>query len=212
MERKIAVLIGTRPDAIKMAPVAMALASSESLRPFLIATAQHRQLLDQVIGLFGMRVQIDLDIMKESQDLFYVTTQIMKKMESILKEHKFDLLLVQGDTTTSFVAALSAFYERIPIGHVEAGLRTHDKYEPFPEEINRVFIDDIADLLFPPTKRSEQNLLSAGIPRERICVTGNTGIDALLWVVKHTQPRDCEKEGCVRRLSSSSESQCQSAR
>jgi UDP-N-acetylglucosamine 2-epimerase (non-hydrolysing) len=188
MTKKIAILIGTRPDAIKMAPVAMALESSPDFEPFIIATAQHRELLDRVVRLFGLRVNVDLDVMKESQDLFYITTEIMKKIKAILKKEEFDLLLVQGDTTTSFVAALSAFYEKIPIGHVEAGLRTYDKYQPFPEEINRVFIDDISDVLFPPTAWSEGNLLSSGIPKERIHVTGNTGIDALLWAVKNTEP------------------------
>jgi UDP-N-acetylglucosamine 2-epimerase (non-hydrolysing) len=141
-----------------------------------------------VIGLFDLDVNVDLDIMKESQDLFYVTTEIMKGMREILKSTELDFLLVQGDTTTSFVAALSAFYERIPVGHVEAGLRTYDKYQPFPEELNRVFIDDIADLLFPPTPLSRENLIRCGVAPEKILVTGNTGIDSLLWVVEHTRP------------------------
>ncbi len=188
MKKRIAVLLGTRPDAIKMAPVAMALKSSSEFEPFIIATAQHRGLLDQVVGLFDLDVDVDLNIMKESQDLFYITTEIMKGMREILKNTKLDLLLVQGDTTTSFAAALSAFYEKVPVGHVEAGLRTYDKYEPFPEELNRVFIDDIADLLFPPTPLSRENLIRCGVPPEKIEVTGNTGIDALLWVVDHTRP------------------------
>lgn len=171
-----------------MAPVAMALESSSDFEPFIIATAQHRELLDRVTGLFGLKVNVDLDIMRESQDLFYLTTEIMKKIEVILREERFDLLLVQGDTTTSFVAALSAFYERIPIGHIEAGLRTYDKYQPFPEEMNRVFIDDISDMLFAPTMWSQANLASSGVSKEKIFVTGNTGIDALLWVVKNTEP------------------------
>ena len=188
MARRIAILVGTRPDAIKMAPVAMALQSSPGFEPFIIATAQHRELLDQVLNLFGFKANADLNVMKEGQDLFYVTTEIMTGMKAILEEEKFDLVLVQGDTTTSFVAALSAFYRRIPIGHVEAGLRTYDKYQPFPEEANRVFIDDISDLLFPPTKWSRENLLRSGVPEEKICVTGNTGIDSLVWVVNNTEP------------------------
>jgi len=186
--KRIGLLVGTRPDAIKMASVFIILKTSNEFEPFIIASAQHRELMDQVIGLFNLTVNVDFDIMKENQDLFYITREMMKKMEKILGNAKIDLLLVQGDTTTSFAAALSAFYKRIPIGHIEAGLRTYDKYQPFPEEINRVFIDDISDILFPPTNWSQRNLIKSGIAKKKIYVTGNTGIDALLWVLENTEP------------------------
>jgi UDP-N-acetylglucosamine 2-epimerase (non-hydrolysing) len=186
--KKIGLLVGTRPDAIKMAPVALALKESNRLKPFIIASAQHRRLLDQVIQLFGLKVNVDFNLMKEDQDLFYITKNLIKNMKDILEAQDFDFLLVQGDTTTSFVAALCAFYKRIPVGHIEAGLRTFDKYQPFPEEINRIFIDDISDLLFPPTQWSKNNLIKCGIPEEKIFVTGNTGIDSLLWVLDNVEP------------------------
>lgn len=190
----IAVLIGTRPDAIKMAPVILALQDSKNFSPFVIASAQHRELLDQVISLFGFEPDADLDIMKENQDLFYITTEMLNRIKSIIEQKDIDLLMVQGDTTTSFVSALAAFYKKIPIGHIEAGLRTYDKYQPFPEEMNRVFIDDMSDLLFAPTSWSKNNLLENGFGEESIQVTGNTGIDSLLWVRNNTEPDDFIKE------------------
>jgi len=186
--KKIGLLVGTRPDAIKMAPVALALKKSEYFKPFIIASAQHRELLDQVIHSFNLKVNVDFNIMKKDQDLFYITENLIKNMKDILDTQDFDFLLVQGDTTTSFVAALCAFYKKIPVGHIEAGLRTFDKYQPFPEEINRVFIDDISDLLFPPTQWSKDNLIRCGVPEEKIYVTGNTGIDSLKWIIKNTKP------------------------
>jgi UDP-N-acetylglucosamine 2-epimerase (non-hydrolysing) len=184
--RKIGLLFGTRPDAIKMAPVALALKETEDFEPFIIASAQHRHLLDQVIQLFGLDVNVDFNLMKENQDLFYITRGLIKNMKKVLEEQELSLLLVQGDTTTSFVSALCAFYKKIPVGHIEAGLRTFDKYQPFPEDINRVFIDDISDLLFPPTQWSKNNLLKSGVPESKIYVTGNTGIDSLEWVINNT--------------------------
>ncbi len=186
--KRIGLLFGTRPDAIKMAPVALALKEAKNLEPFIIASAQHRQLLDQVIQLFGLKVNVDFNLMKENQDLFYITENLIKNMKNILQSQDLDLLLVQGDTTTSFVSALSAFYKKIPVGHIEAGLRTFDKYQPFPEELNRVFIDDISDLLFPPTEWSRNNLIKCNVPEEKIFVTGNTGIDSLKWIIKNTKP------------------------
>ncbi len=186
--KKIGLLFGTRPDAIKMAPVALALKESTDFEPFIIASAQHRKLLDQVIRLFNLDVNVDFDLMKENQDLFYITRGLIKNMEDVLGEHKLNLLLVQGDTTTSFAAALCAFYKKIPVGHIEAGLRTFDKYQPFPEELNRVFIDDISDLLFPPTEWSKNNLLKCGVDKSKIYITGNTGIDSLKWVINNTVP------------------------
>ncbi len=192
--KRIALLLGTRPDAIKMAPVALALKEAKNFEPFIIASAQHRELLDQVTQLFGLKVNVDFNLMRENQDLFYITENLIKNMKNILDEQCMDLLLVQGDTTTSFVAALCAYYKRIPVGHIEAGLRTFDKYQPFPEEINRVFIDDISDLLFPPTEWSRNNLIKCNVPEEKIYLTGNTGIDALNWIVKNTEPeRNIEK-------------------
>jgi UDP-N-acetylglucosamine 2-epimerase (non-hydrolysing) len=186
--KKIGLLIGTRPDAIKMAPVALALKETEDFKPFIIASAQHRALLDQVIRIFKLKVDIDFNLMRKDQDLFYITKSLIKNMKEVLEKQALDLLLVQGDTTTSFVAALCAFYKKIPIGHIEAGLRTFDKYQPFPEEINRVFIDDISDLLFSPTEWSRDNLIKGGVPEEKIYVTGNTGIDSLLWIKDNTKP------------------------
>lgn len=188
--RNIGLLLGTRPDAIKMAPIALALKESNYFKPFIIASAQHRELLDQVISIFGLDVDVDFNIMKKNQDLFYITKKLIENMRNILDEQRIDLLLVQGDTTTSFVAALCAYYKKIPVGHIEAGLRTFDKYQPFPEELNRVFIDDISDLLFPPTEWSKNNLIKCGVPEEKIYVTGNTGIDSLKWVVKNTEPEE----------------------
>lgn len=188
--KKIALLLGTRPDAIKMAPIALALKESKYFKPFIIASAQHRELLDQVISIFRLDVDVDFNIMKKNQDLFYITSNLIDRMKKILNEQHIDLLLVQGDTTTSFVAALCAYYKKIPVGHIEAGLRTFDKYQPFPEELNRVFIDDISDLLFPPTQWSKNNLIKCGVSEEKIYVTGNTGIDSLNWIVKNTKPEN----------------------
>lgn len=193
--RNIGLLLGTRPDAIKMAPVALALKESQLFNPFIIASAQHRELLDQVIRIFKLDVDVDFNIMKKNQDLFYITRNLIEKMKCILDKRSIDFLLVQGDTTTSFVAALCAFYKKIPVGHIEAGLRTFDKYQPFPEEINRVFIDDISDLLFPPTEWSKNNLIDCGISEEKIFVTGNTGIDSLKWIMKNA-----EAEKSIRNL------------
>lgn len=186
--RNIGLLLGTRPDAIKMAPVALALKKSNYFKPFIIASAQHRELLDQVVRTFQLDVDVDFNIMKKNQDLFYITKNLIEKMKNILDEQRIDLLLVQGDTTTSFVAALCAYYKKIPVGHIEAGLRTFDKYQPFPEELNRIFIDDISDLLFPPTEWSKNNLVECGVPKEKIYVTGNTGIDSLKWIINNTKP------------------------
>ena len=192
--KKIALLLGTRPDAIKMAPIALALKESKYFKPFIIASAQHRELLDQVISIFRLNVDVDFNIMKKNQDLFYITSNLIDRMKKILNEQNIDLLLVQGDTTTSFVAALCAYYKKIPVGHIEAGLRTFDKYQPFPEELNRVFIDDIGDLLFPPTEWSKNNLIECGVPEKKIFVTGNTGIDSLKWIVKNTEPEEYVKK------------------
>ena len=165
-----------------MAPVVLALAESESFESRICVTAQHRQMLDQVLELFSLQPDHDLDIMQPGQDLFDVTARSLLGLRDILRSEKPDLVLVQGDTTTCFTAALAAFYERIPVGHIEAGLRTGDMSAPFPEEANRSLVSRIADWHFAPTDGSRSNLLAEGIPGERIVVTGNTVIDALLMV------------------------------
>lgn len=165
-----------------MAPVVRALAETPGFDGRVCVTAQHRQMLDQVLGLFEIQPDYDLDIMKPGQDLFDVTARSLLGLRDVLRKDKPDLVLVQGDTTTCFTAALAAFYEHIPIGHIEAGLRTGDLQAPFPEEANRSLVGRIADHHFPPTEESRQNLLAEGVAVQHVHVTGNTVIDALLWV------------------------------
>ncbi len=177
--------MGTRPEAIKMAPVIKELNKyNKDIEVIKVVTGQHRKLLDQVLELFSIFPDFDLNLMEENQDLYYITTQALAKLKYILKEVKPDLVLVQGDTTTTFVGALASFYEKIPIGHVEAGLRSYNKYNPYPEEVNRVFTDILSDLCFAPTKRARTNLLSEGISSKKIWVTGNTAIDALFMALE----------------------------
>jgi UDP-N-acetylglucosamine 2-epimerase (non-hydrolysing) len=188
---KIAVVFGTRPEAIKMAPVVKEL-QRRKLDHVVIVTAQHRELLDQKLGAFGIQPHYDLDIMQQNQDLFYVTTAVINGIKPVLDIEKPDLLLVQGDTTTTFAVSLAAFYSHIPVGHVEAGLRTWDRLNPYPEEINRQLTTRLAELHFAPTPWARQNLLGEGINPETIHVTGNTVIDALQMIVdpayRFTQP------------------------
>ena len=172
-----------------MAPVVLALRKAEGFQVRVCVTAQHRQMLDQVLALFGIRPDADLNVMRQDQSLTDITAEVLQKMEPVLKKDRPDLVLVHGDTTTSLAASLAAFYQRIPVGHVEAGLRTGDKYYPYPEEINRHLTDALADYRFAPTPLARENLLLEGIPTERIWVTGNTVIDALLWTVKKTRRR-----------------------
>ncbi len=179
------VVFGTRPEAIKMAPLVKELEKyPESLRCRVAVTAQHREMLDQVLSLFGITPAYDLDIMRRGQSLFDITARALTGLQQIMAEEKPDLVLVHGDTTTTFVAALAAYYLQIPVGHVEAGLRTHDKYSPFPEEINRRLTGALADINFAPTETAKNNLLSEGVPTDKIYVTGNTVIDALLATVR----------------------------
>ena len=180
---KILSIFGTRPEAIKMAPVVKALESSDCLESAVCVTAQHRQMLDQVLNLFQIRPQFDLNIMAPGQDLFDVTSHVLLRLKPVLENYRPDMILVHGDTTTTMSAALAAFYLRIPVGHVEAGLRTGNKAAPFPEEINRCLTGHIADLHFAPTSAARENLLREGLPAESIHITGNTVIDALLEVV-----------------------------
>ena len=182
---KIVTVFGTRPDAIKLAPVLKELARyPDKLHSIAVVTAQHREMLDQVLDLFSIAPDYDLDIMRSSQSPSEVTIKTLTELRPVLEKEKPDLLLVQGDTTTAFAAALAAFYLRISIGHVEAGLRTHDKYQPFPEEKNRQLISALADIHFAPTQQARQNLLREGVDAKNIYVTGNTVIDALLEVIK----------------------------
>lgn len=181
---KIMTIFGTRPEAIKMAPVVQALASSPKIEVQVAVTAQHRDMLDQVLRLFSITPDYDLDIMAQGQTLFDITGRSLQGLDQVLAEGKPDMILVHGDTTTTFAGALAAFYHQIPVGHVEAGLRTGNKFSPFPEEMNRKLTSSLADLHFAPTETAKENLLREGVPEERITVTGNTVIDALLKTVE----------------------------
>jgi len=180
--KKILTVFGTRPEAIKMAPLVKAL-EKEAWDSRVCVTAQHREMLGQVLDLFQITPDYDLDIMKQRQDLYDVTTGILSKIKDVLRAFKPDMVLVHGDTTTTFVISLAAFYEQIPIGHVEAGLRTGNLYSPWPEEANRKLTGALTTIHFTPTERSRQNLLREGVDPVSIQVTGNTVIDALQWVV-----------------------------
>ena len=182
--KKVMLVFGTRPEAIKMAPLVKEFQKYlEQFQTIVCVTGQHREMLDQVLHIFEITPDYDLNIMKQGQDLYDVTARVLTGMRSVLKEAKPDVVLVHGDTTTSASAALAAFYQQIPVGHVEAGLRTHDIYSPWPEEMNRQITGRIAAYHFAPTPLSRQNLLEEGIGDEKILVTGNTVIDALYMVV-----------------------------
>lgn len=180
---KVFVVFGTRPEAIKMCPLVLELKRTKGIECVVCLTGQHREMLNQVMEVFRIREDYNLDIMKERQTLTTITTSILLKIEPILKRERPDIVLVHGDTTTSYAAALAAFYQQIPVGHVEAGLRTGDIYSPFPEEMNRLLTDRISSVFFAPTKQNEQNLLREGISTN-IYVTGNTVIDAFAYTVK----------------------------
>lgn len=183
--KTILLVFGTRPEAIKMAPLVKTLqAQPEKFRTIVCVTAQHRQMLDQVLHIFDIAPDYDLDIMKPNQDLYDVTTRVLIGMRDVLNEVKPDVVLVHGDTTTSTAAALASFYQQIPVGHVEAGLRTYDIYSPWPEEMNRQLTGRIATYHFAPTPLAKQNLLDENVKPEQIIVTGNTVIDALHIVTK----------------------------
>lgn len=180
----VLVVMGTRPEAIKMAPVVLAFRESPvPVRTLTLLTAQHREMADQVLALFHIRPDHDLDIMKPGQTLFETTANLLPGLERVYQEEKPDLVLVQGDTTTTFVGALAAYYLHIPVGHVEAGLRTQDKRNPFPEEINRRLTSSLTDLHFPPTETARRALLAEGVDDRSIHVTGNTVVDALFRVL-----------------------------
>ena len=182
--RKIMLVFGTRPEAIKMAPLVKEFQKYHTEFEIIVCvTGQHREMLDQVLQIFDIKPDYDLNIMKQGQDLYDVTAHVLTGMRGVLKDAKPDIVLVHGDTTTSTAAALAAFYQQIPVGHVEAGLRTHDIYSPWPEEMNRQITGRIANYNFAPTLLSKQNLLTEGIQEDSITITGNTVIDALYWVV-----------------------------
>ncbi|KAF0508151.1 UDP-N-acetylglucosamine 2-epimerase (non-hydrolyzing) [Pediococcus acidilactici] len=176
---KVMSIFGTRPEAIKMTPVVKAMTHDERFAPITVVTGQHREMLDQVLQIFKIKPDYDLNIMQKDQTLSSITSKVLLGMDKILQEDRPDLILVHGDTTTTFSAGLSAFYHQIPVGHVEAGLRTWNKYSPFPEELNRQMTDVLTDLYFAPTTTSRDNLLRENHPENQIFVTGNTAIDAL---------------------------------
>jgi len=183
---KVGIVFGTRPEAIKMAPLVLEMQARPEFNVVTIVTAQHRQMLDQVLELFGIVPEYDLNLMKPNQDLWGLTCEVLTKTREVFETENFDIVLVHGDTTTAFATSLSAFYSRIKVGHVEAGLRTFNKNYPFPEEINRVLADAVSDLHFAPTDKAIENLKNSGIKNvKQMHKTGNTVIDALLYTVKN---------------------------
>ncbi len=190
MTLKVLVIFGTRPEAVKMAPVIQALKADPRIETRVCVTAQHRQMLDQVLDLFQITPDIDLNLMRPGQSLAALTASILENLDPVLESEKPDWILVQGDTTTVMSASLVAFYRQIHVGHVEAGLRTHDRWQPFPEEINRRIAGVVADLHFAPTNQSRQNLLNEGVPGWRIALTGNTVIDALQQISQKPAPAE----------------------
>ena len=199
---KVMTVFGTRPEAIKMAPLVKELKSRPEIEQITCVTAQHRQMLDQVLETFHIVPEYDLDIMKQGQDLYDVTARVLTGMRDVLKEVKPDVVLVHGDTTTSTAAALAAFYQQIPVGHVEAGLRTHNIYSPWPEEMNRLLTGRLATYHFSPTPLSRNNLIKESVDDRNIIITGNTVIDALYWVVdkiKNNKELDNELEDILSK-------------
>lgn len=180
---KVMSVFGTRPEAIKMAPLVKELESREEIESIVCVTAQHREMLDQVLETFKIKPDYDLDIMKQGQTLCDITTRALLGLDGVIKEAKPDIILVHGDTTTTFAGGLAAFYNQVAIGHVEAGLRTYNKYSPFPEEMNRQMVDCMTDMYFAPTQLSRENLLKENIEDKKIYVTGNTAIDAMSTTV-----------------------------
>jgi len=185
--KKIMLIFGTRPEVIKMAPIAKALAAHPGFEPILCVTAQHREMLDQALELFGLKVNIDLDVMRPNQDLASLSARILQQLSPWLEQFKPDATLVQGDTTSTLFGALASFYKGIPVGHVEAGLRTGDMHSPFPEEMNRVLTTRLCRWHFTPTKHNRETLLNEQIEEGAVYITGNTVIDALQWMRKRIQ-------------------------
>lgn len=199
---RVMTVFGTRPEAIKMAPVLRELQRhSDDVKALVATTGQHREMLGQVLDVFDVQPDFELDIMTENQTLAGVTSRVVSGLDALFSREPVDLLLVQGDTTTAFASALAAYYHRIPVGHIEAGLRTGDRYNPFPEELNRRLACHLSTIHFAPTKRAESNLLAEGVSEDDIVVTGNTVIDALLWVVDTLdEPEAGSTKSGIRRL------------
>ena len=181
---KVMTIFGTRPEAIKMAPLVKELEGRNEIESIVCVTAQHREMLDQVLTVFNIKPNYDLNIMKQGQTLSEITSRVLQGLEEVIKKEKPNIILVHGDTTTTFAGSLAAFYNQVDIGHVEAGLRTWNKYSPFPEEMNRQMVDRMTDMYFATTEVRRKNLLQENIPEEKIYVTGNTAIDALKTTVK----------------------------
>lgn len=182
--KKVMLVFGTRPEAIKMCPLVNELKTRSSIKTVVCVTGQHRQMLDQVLETFAVEPDYDLSIMQEKQTLFDITTNILGNIKTVLENEKPDVVLVHGDTSTTFVTALACFYLQIPVGHVEAGLRTYNIYSPYPEEFNRQAVSVISKYNFAPTERSKENLINEGKDKKTIWVTGNTAIDALKTTVR----------------------------
>jgi UDP-N-acetylglucosamine 2-epimerase (non-hydrolysing) len=200
-KKKVMLVFGTRPEAVKMAPLVLELQKrSEQFETIVTVTAQQREMLDQVLTIFGITPDYDLNIMKARQTLTHITTKVMAGLDELYQEVKPDIVLVHGDTTTSFAASLAAYYNQIPVGHVEAGLRTWNKYSPFPEELNRQLTGVIADLHFSPTDQARQNLLDEGKNTESITVTGNTAIDAMSTTVDAHYAHPILEQAAGKRL------------
>lgn len=185
MSIKVMTIFGTRPEAIKMSPLVKELESRKEIESIVCVTAQHREMLDQVLNAFNIKPDFDLNIMKSGQSLAEITSRVLQSLDKVIKEVKPDIVLVHGDTTTTLAASFATFYNQVLLGHVEAGLRTYDKYSPYPEEINRQVTGIISDMHFAPTNISKDNLLKEGKKEDTIYVTGNTAIDALKTTVKN---------------------------
>jgi len=199
--KRVLLVFGTRPEAIKMAPLVLEFQKySKDIEAKVCVTAQHREMLDQVLEIFDIKPDYDLNIMKPGQDLYDVTSRILLGMKEVLSSYKPDVVLVHGDTTTTLATALSAFYQKIPVGHVEAGLRTGDIYSPWPEEANRKLTGTLTTYHFAPTQTSQANLLAEGIDTDNIYVTGNTVIDALLWVLDKINNTDSLKNKLSQKV------------
>ena len=194
---RVLFVFGTRPETIKLAPLIQELGRRPGFEPIVCVTGQHRQMLDQALDVFGISPDFDLNVMTEDQDLFDLTASALSGLKGVLAEVRPDMVAVQGDTTSALAGALAAYYRQVPLAHIEAGLRTWDKYNPFPEEINRALIDVVADLCLAPTERAREHLLRTGVPADRITVTGNTVIDALLWA---TRRADAAEQGTSGHL------------
>lgn len=198
--KKIMTVFGTRPEAIKMAPLVKALEYDAELEPMIVVTAQHREMLDSVLHTFNIKPHYDLNIMKEGQTLSDITSRAMTKLEDVIKKEKPDMVLVHGDTTTTFSGALAAFYNKVAIGHVEAGLRTRHKYAPFPEEVNRQMVSNLADIHFAPTKGAANNLLQENKSPDSIIITGNTAIDTLELTIQKEYTSDIIRKHQGKRI------------